>query len=310
MEVQVSSPSRLHLGLLSDAHGKRAWQGIGLAVKEPRTTLYAKKSSSSGIHLSGNFFDEELNAIIQNVYRLMGIDLGIELDMIEYPPRHVGLGSGTQIVLSVAAAIAKIANVGLSIDEIALRANRGKYSWIGVETFKRGGFIISLGRGKESIQPVIRLEFPDEWFIVMLVPDKSKGFSGRLEEELLSHLKYSDQTILAIYSSLINEVLPGILERDLELFGKGIEKIQRLVGYEFREIQGGIYNVESSKLINLLCRSGLQGVGQSSWGPTVYGFTDKKEEAYKVASLIKKHMSNVKTYVSNADNQGARITYW
>lgn len=310
MKVQVSSPSRLHLGLLSDAHVKRAWQGIGLAVKEPRTTLYAKKSSSPGIHLSGDFFDDELNAIIQSVYRLMGIELGIKLEIIEYPPRHVGLGSGTQIVLSVAAAMAKIANVGLSIDEIALRANRGKYSWIGVETFKRGGLIISLGRGKENIQPVIRLEFPDEWYIIMLVPYKSKGFSGRLEDELLACLKYSDQTMMNVYSSLINEVLPGILEHDLELFGKGVEKIQRLVGYEFREIQGGIYNVESSKLIDLLRRSGLQGVGQSSWGPTVYGFTDKKEEAYRVALLINKHMANVKTYVSHADNEGARITCW
>jgi beta-ribofuranosylaminobenzene 5'-phosphate synthase len=309
MRVQVSAPSRLHLGILSDGHMPRPWQGMGLAIKEPRTTLYAETSDMVGLRLVGDF-SEDIATALSSFYSDMKMNLGVVIELFEHPPRHVGLGSGTQIILSAATAMSRLAGVELAIDEIALRTNRGKYSWIGVEAFNAGGFIVSLGRGRnQQKQPALRLNFPEDWPIVILIPDSREGLSGQEEEHALWQVRYSDQTTMNIHTCLVNEVIPGILEHDIELFGKGVESIQRMVGSEFSSIQGGTYNRASEILVELMRSEGLLGVGQSSWGPAVYGFTERCEDAIRVISKAKDLSPGIKAYLTAADNQGARVIY-
>jgi len=287
----------------------RPWQGMGLAIKEPRTTLYAETSDTVGLHLVGDY-SNDIAAALSSFYSEMKMNLGVVIELVEYPPRHVGLGSGTQIILSAATAMTRIAGVELAIDEIALKTNRGKYSWIGVEAFNAGGFIVSLGRGRnQQKQPVLRLNFPEDWLIVILIPDSREGLSGPEEERALWQVRYSDQTAMNIHACLVNEVIPGILEHDIELFGKGVESIQDLVGSEFSSMQGGIFNRSSEKLVELMRSEGLLGVGQSSWGPAVYGFAQRREDAMKVISKAKNLSPKTKVYLTTADNQGARVIY-
>lgn len=280
---------------------------MGLAVKEPRITLNAERSDVPGIHIIGNY-ESEVATSLSRFYSEMKIDLGVIIEILEHPPRHVGLGTGTQIILSAAIAISKIVGAELSVDEIAVRTGRGKYSWIGVEAFSKGGFIVSLGRGRNQIkQPVLRLNFPEDWFIVILIPNKREGLSGQAEDKALTELRYSEQTVMNIHMHLLSEVLPGILEHDIELFGRGVESIQRLVGSEFRSIQGGIYNRASEEFVELMEKEGMLGVGQSSWGPTVYGFTEKKDDAQKIVSILKNIKPDAVAYVTTADNHGVRV---
>ena len=53
---------------------------------------------------------------------------------------------------------------------------------------------------------------------------------------------------------------------------------------------------------------GVEGYGQSSWGPAVYAVTsDDKAEA--VANKIKRRLKmKARIFIAKADNQGANIT--
>ncbi len=309
MRVEITAPSRLHLGLLTDGNNQRPWQGIGLAIKEPRTILFAETIEASGLRIAGNF-ENELELVVRKFYSDLNVSVGVNLEFIEYPPRHVGLGSGTQIILSAATAISILAEIRMSIEEIAARTNRGKYSWIGIEAFRNGGFIISLGQRKNSyLQPIIRLNFPEDWLIILSIPDKRRGLSGLLEDDILSKIKYSEETVKNIHSCVMSKVLPGIIEHNIELFGKGVESVQRLVGSEFESIQGGIFNPDSAELAELMLDAGLYGVGQSSWGPTIYGFTDKPDDARSFLRLVKDLMPNLEVYITTAENKGARVIF-
>ena len=70
-------------------------------------------------------------------------------------------------------------------------------------------------------------------------------------------------------------ILPAVVEHDLISFGRAMSELQEHVGNHFSPAQGGPYArpaVES--IVRYLEGEGLSGVGQSSWGPTIYAFTD------------------------------------
>jgi len=74
-------------------------------------------------------------------------------------------------------------------------------------------------------------------------------------------------------------LLPALVEHDLVSFGKAVSELQGHVGNHFSPAQGGSYArpaVES--VVRYLVDEGLSGVGQSSWGPTIYAFTDSSME--------------------------------
>jgi predicted sugar kinase len=56
-------------------------------------------------------------------------------------------------------------------------------------------------------------------------------------------------------------------------FGLALEEIQDRVGRAFAPAQHGLFaHPVSAEIVSFLRTAGLHGVGQSSWGPTLYGF--------------------------------------
>jgi beta-RFAP synthase len=71
-------------------------------------------------------------------------------------------------------------------------------------------------------------------------------------------------------------LLPAVIEHDLDSFGASLVEIQRHVGRGFAPAQGGTYaHPEIESIIAMLKSEGLQGAGQSSWGPALYAFSDR-----------------------------------
>ena len=74
---------------------------------------------------------------------------------------------------------------------------------------------------------------------------------------------------------LLQGVLPAIAAGERERFGRWVGEFGRLNGAWYADEQGGVYRPPAGELIEDLRASGaMSGVGQSSWGPTVYGVTD------------------------------------
>ena len=60
-----------------------------------------------------------------------------EINVLKSIPEHTGLGSGTQLALSVGTVISTLTKHKISIDELAIILDRGKRSGIGIESSRK-----------------------------------------------------------------------------------------------------------------------------------------------------------------------------
>jgi predicted sugar kinase len=110
---------------------------------------------------------------------------------------------------------------------------------------------------------------------------------------------------------LLLEILPAVIERDLPAFGKALGELQAYVGGCFAPAQGGIYATpEASRIVAELRDLGFVGVGQSSWGSTLYAFSSLCEQdlvapAERIRQRFGLEQSCV--FVTRAANHGARF---
>jgi beta-ribofuranosylaminobenzene 5'-phosphate synthase len=64
-----------------------------------------------------------------------------------------------------------------------------------------------------------------------------------------------------------------------------------------------------AEAVQLLRMAGAKGVGQSSWGPAVYGLFGAHSDAEKAASELKQHLGDKWiVYATTAVNHGARVS--
>jgi predicted sugar kinase len=71
---------------------------------------------------------------------------------------------------------------------------------------------------------------------------------------------------------VLMKAAPALLTDDIRAFGAAITEVQRLVGEHFAPYQGGgVYaSPTGRRAVELALARGAAGVGQSSWGPTVF----------------------------------------
>src|SRR5260370_6137805 len=70
----------------------------------------------------------------------------------------------------------------------------------------------------------------------------------------------------------LTEILPAAIEHDFARASDSIGRFGRLVGEYFAPVQGGtICDTQMRELAKSLQARGIQGVGQTSWGPTFFG---------------------------------------
>jgi predicted sugar kinase len=79
-------------------------------------------------------------------------------------------------------------------------------------------------------------------------------------------------------------LLPAVVDDDLATFGAALSEIQQLTGRWFAPAQGDTFAPGPSReLVRRFAEWGVPGVGQSSWGPAVYGIVEGAGRAADVA---------------------------
>ena len=98
--ARVSAPARLHLGFL-DLNGglARRFGGLGVGLKGLSTVATARRSDR--LRVKGG--DEGVLRAARAALAYFRLDEGVEIEIQAAPPRHQGLGSGTQLALAVGA---------------------------------------------------------------------------------------------------------------------------------------------------------------------------------------------------------------
>src|SRR3954471_9021934 len=287
--IFVESPARLHFGVL-DLSGKlgRCFGGLGAAIPSPSLLLEAAPSDE--IKAQGPDADRagEFAARFLSHHR---IDGGVGLTIHKAIPSHSGLGSGTQLGLAVARALAELHGLPTDPIELARATSRGKRSAIGTWTFALGGFIVEGGRkpGVEDLAPLLaRFSIPDGWHYVVAVPSGRSGLSGDAEARAFEKLPSPpDREVERVSHLVLMQLLPALVENDLPSFGEALSAVQRTTGSWFAEQQGGIFAPgPTEQLITSMAGWGAAGVGQSSWGPAAYGLVGSAESAAELARWV------------------------
>ncbi len=274
LPVFVEAPARLHFGVL-DLRGDlgRRFGGIGAAVPAPSLLLEAHPASD----LQAEGPDAaRARAFAQRFAAFHGIPPRVHLCLHRTIPPHAGLGSGTQLALAVARATAELYGLPTDVTTLARAVDRGRRSAVGTWTFALGGFVLEGGRraGDEAPAPLLaRLPMPAAWRYVVVTPAGKPGLAGDEEAAAFGRLPPPAAAEVARVAHLVlMQLLPAVAVADLVAFGAALTEVQRITGGWFAPAQGGVFAPgETGELVEQLRRWGAIGVGQSSWGPAVYG---------------------------------------
>jgi beta-ribofuranosylaminobenzene 5'-phosphate synthase len=149
---------------------------------------------------------------------------------------------------------------------------------------------------------------PEEWRIVLVVPEAEPGLSGTAEEQAFGRLVPSAERSATIAQLVLTSLLPALVEHDVDEFGAALTHVQQLVGDSFADVQGGRFHPRAARLVEALLRSGAAGAGQSSWGPAVYGVVGSEAAGRELARRMEDTIAGDGSVELVAfDNRGARV---
>ncbi|HET8945652.1 MAG TPA: beta-ribofuranosylaminobenzene 5'-phosphate synthase family protein [Candidatus Polarisedimenticolia bacterium] len=291
MSIRVTAHARLHFGFLDlseDVAGRR-FGGLGMALSKPR--LMIRLERGRGLEVEGPL-RERIESMALRVHRALELKPQTRIIVEEAIPEHVGLGSGTQMALALATGIARQRGIDQPVARLCSLAGRAQRSGVGFHLFQAGGLVVEGGHARGGVPfevpPLLaRHEVPEDWRVVVAVPQSAETVSGDMEEAAFRRLRpAASVTVERISRAVLTRLLPALVSRDLPSFGTALTELQDLVGGCFAAVQEGAYHAAAAPLVRLLKEKRACGVGQSSWGPAVYAFAADAREEKRLLGLL------------------------
>lgn len=309
--VCVEAYARLHFGVLDlRGTGGRWFGGIGTAASAPSLQLWACRADALAVE------GEDANRATSFARQFLDyhhVSTGAFIQVHRALPSHAGLGSGTQLALAIGRALADLYGLDAQPPQLARAMNRAQRSAIGTWTFAGGGLVVEGGRrtGSTECGPlIVRLPFPEPWRCVVVVPEGPPGMSGTDEAEAFARLpKPSEQDVHHVSHLVLMTLLPALADGDLEQFGRALTEVQEITGRWFAFAQGGTFASGPSRaLVRQLAEWGAKGVGQSSWGPTVYGIVEGADAASRLVDRVRAALGSAgQVFEGPFRSDGARV---
>ncbi|MEM0038436.1 MAG: hypothetical protein QXX81_07795 [Zestosphaera sp.] len=286
--VRLKVPYRLHLGFYRYSDPPHSFGSTGIVVREPYFIMSVERVSGPTVIETPT---EESRDLILNTLFRMGVRNGLKVSVEGLVKHHVGLGSRTKLVMSLLKALTVVGCLGpgTRIDAVARGLGVGRVSGVGIHTFLKGGFVVDtgvvkLGNALRYPELLLRLR-PPPWSVLVAIPEGITGLREKDEEPILSNVE-PHRNQKELYELLIH-LTTAVRLSNFGVFSKALSRIQLLAGQYFSRHQGGVYSSEESALIaETLRRSGVEAVGQSSWGPTVYGFVEDGRKAARATAAL------------------------
>jgi beta-RFAP synthase len=314
MPVLVTTPSRLHFGLLRfEQQEGLSYGGLGMMIAEPRWVVAideAERWAGEGVGFQrGLEFARRALDSLQAANKPPALRVRVKEDV----PAHRGLGGGTQLGLAIAAGVRLLNSPDATAEELAALVGRGQRSAIGAHGFIKGGLIWETGRlpDQQLGQLAARVAVPEHWRIVLIGAGEQRGLSGKSESDAFSKLPPVPPAVSEQLTQIAEEVILPAAERgSLDEFGPAIYEYGRLAGECFATIQGGPYaSPEIARCVRTIRELGIAGAGQSSWGPTVFAITESIQQAEWLRQSLAANGSTA-TYpvqITSPNNHGAVI---
>lgn len=297
--------------------GTRWYGGVGAMVDRPLVHVRIRRAVA--IEARGPHAERAARFAKQCATAWNLGDVGCGIEVLAAPAAHVGLGSGTQLGLAVAAGMRHLFRPGaepppavphpLQADpgpsehdvlfdlrdalELARVVGRGRRSCVGVYGFSRGGLIVEAGRivrdgpatdddATRDFSPMVsRARLPSAWRCVLLIARDAVGLSGDAERSAFMRLPPVPAEVTAELSRIaVLEMLPAAVEGKFIEFSLAVRKYGALAGSPFEPESRNLPHAGATAgLIELLGELGFPGSTQSSWGPVVMACCESLEKA-------------------------------
>src|SRR5262245_43688248 len=139
-------------------------------------------------------------------------------------PEHVGLGTGTQVGLAVARALAlATGHSDWDTAELGRRMGRGQRSGVGIHGFQHGGFLVEGGKpNADTVSPLlVRRSFPDDWRVLLIASRSRQGIHGGNEAAAFAELAcqaHDCRRTETLSRLALLGLLPALVEGNLPVF--------------------------------------------------------------------------------------------
>jgi beta-ribofuranosylaminobenzene 5'-phosphate synthase len=338
--VFVEAPARLHFGML-DLGGSlgRRFGGIGTGVTDLSVLVSATTATSLSVDTADSadaasvdkeVADDATRAARRAAERMLAYytkdstndstkDSGTRLRASDAAritlhrliPPHQGLGSGTQLALATARAIAHIYDLPGDPPLLAHIVGRAARSAVGTYVFASGGLVVEGGRNEHDGRPaplIARLPIPEDWRCVLILPEGRAGLSGDREVQAFAGLPTPPTSDAERVAHLVlMALLPALADGDHPAFGAALTEIQRINGRWFASQQGGCFAAgPTAGFVERLLSWGATGVGQSSWGPAVYAIEPDPASASALARRVRDSSPGTSVFECSFTKTGAR----
>lgn len=313
LRVRVTAPSRLHCGMLSFGQPDvPQFGGVGVMLQRPGLELEC--TSAPRFEVEGPLAERAAD-FARRIHRALGlVDLPpVRVQIRRAPPDHVGLGTGTQLGMAVAAGLHAFWQLDATNAELAIRAERGLRSAIGVHGFERGGLIVEGGKlpGEALGRLVARVALPERWRFVLIVPPHAPGLSGDAERRAFAELPaVPPATTNRLWSEVEERLLPAARAGDYATFSRALYEYGLSAGRCFAATQGGPFaSPRIEQFVAAIRQQGVEGVGQSSWGPAIFALLPDEAAAMQFVATCESDRSfrDAEILISPIDNRGATI---
>jgi beta-RFAP synthase len=293
--TRVVAPSRLHFGLFhvpprgEHPPGGRVFGGVGLMAESPGVVVVAEPAGSW--QFEGPLASRAQAFAIRFMQSLPEPERRPFRVLVERcPSEHTGLGVGTQLGLAVAKALAVATGRSPPAPDLATRIGRGERSAVGVHGFDAGGLVVEGGkRPGEDVSPLVEhVALPAAWRVVLFTPH-APPWHGDRERAAFAAAGGGEPDRLRALAE--RGILPAARAADLDAFGEAVHEFNLRAGEPFAAVQGGPYaSPEVAGLIADVRKTGVRGVGQSSWGPTVFAVVPDGDTALSLVLRFRSRM--------------------
>lgn len=276
--IEIRTGARLHFGLMDV---RPPFGGAGMMIDQPVTRVRVEPAER--FEVSGPAQER-----VQSVARRLAAFLPhgnlptCRVTVLERPDAHSGLGTGTQLAFAVAQGLTRWLGLELSEEQLVRDvADRGHRSVVGSIGFHHGGLVVDQELPRRYV-------VPSAWRVVLFHPDQGVAkVSGDQEQRRFAKLPAASLAERQQLSDLLEEqIIPAVQSGDFDAFSEAIYRYNYHSGMLFAPVQQGPYNGQPiGDVVAKLREHNVLGVGQSSWGPTVFAFCPSAKRAEQLVRL-------------------------
>ena len=286
----------MHFGLISMSNDlPRKFGGVGLSIPEIGGFCEITPQKKRGIYIN-DLYSEKFSVFAEKVSSFVNTELKPISISLNYP-KHCGFGTGTQIRFGIIDVISSDAGVRLSHNERIELSGRGGASGIGINGWKKEGFIFDLGRPNvisTMFAPSSKLNGASDhiylptvkckWDILVAIPKNYIGLHGKEELKVFKEIcPIPKQASINSGYEAIFGLYPAIIEENYDNFIESLSKFQSLKWKtEVLERTPNWLKREKNKLESQLELPFFL----SSWGPTLFTFL-KKDYKLNIDDFLK-----------------------